>query len=407
MIQSKRMEKRVNEEISIHSKLKHPSIIELYKFFEDSEYVYLVLELAQMGELHRYLRESQRAMTEEETASIMTQVVNGLLYLKANNIVHRDMSLSNLLLTKDFKVKISDFGLATELKRPDEKHMTLCGTPNYISPEVASRASHGLPVDVWGLGCMMYTLLVGKPPFDTEGIKSTLTRVVMSEIQMPHNLSLDAQNLLSRMLQKNPTQRIHIDVILSHPFMTKYTRSYDSKFHLRTVASADSGLMTMSSNAVSSQNIIDKNILIADPSNGFGNHERSCINSFQIAANCEAGVNRFEKFGLAHDVNGFGLPEQQENVHFNHQMKPEMSKPPMDRTTPNIERINVPPLNSSRLLPTRHRTKTVILSILPFGEVVVEIIKYKSKYNEHRVVDVCRISKDGLRIVVYQPDAGR
>lgn len=106
-------------------------------------------------------------LTESETANILIQVVKGLLYLKSQHILHRDMSLSNLLLTSDFKVKIADFGLATHVSKPDEKHTTLCGTPNYISPEVASRASHGLPVDVWGLGCMMYTLLVGKPPFGT------------------------------------------------------------------------------------------------------------------------------------------------------------------------------------------------------------------------------------------------
>lgn len=156
---------RVNQEVKIHKDLKHPSILELYTFFEDANYVYLVLELAQNGELHRYLKDNRRVLTESETAHILIQVVRGLLYLKSKNILHRDMSLSNLLLTNDFKVKIADFGLATHISKPDEKHTTLCGTPNYISPEVASRASHGLPVDVWGLGCMMYTLLVGKPPF--------------------------------------------------------------------------------------------------------------------------------------------------------------------------------------------------------------------------------------------------
>lgn len=401
------MEKRVNEEITIHTKLKHPSIIELYKFFEDGRYVYLVLELAHMGELHRYLRESQRVMTEEETASILTQVVNGLLYLKANNIVHRDMSLSNLLLTKEFKVKISDFGLATELKRPDDKHMTLCGTPNFISPEVASRASHGLPVDVWGLGCMMYTLLVGKPPFDTEGIKSTLTKVVMSEVQIPPSLSMDAQDLLNRMLQKNPTQRIHIEAVLSHPFMAKHSKSHESHFNLRTVASTDSGLMTMSSNAMSTQNAVDRHILTADAASGFQANLYQARERSALGAGPDFMANRFERLGLSPELNGYGLPKQQENVHCNHQMLPAFNKPAAERLSPPTERISVPPLNSSRLQPTRHQTKTVILSILPFGEVVVEILKHKSKYNEHRVVDVCRISKDGLRVVVYQPDAGR
>lgn len=171
------MANRVRQEVTIHSQLKHPSILELFTFFEDVNFVYLVLELAHKGELHRYLRDHKKVMNEVEAATVLKQVVDGLLYLHSHRIVHRDISLSNLLLTQDLKVKIADFGLAT-LDQPGEKHMTLCGTPNYISPEVASRASHGLAVDVWGLGCLLYTLLVGKPPFDTDAVKSTLARVV-------------------------------------------------------------------------------------------------------------------------------------------------------------------------------------------------------------------------------------
>jgi polo-like kinase 4 len=80
--------------------------------------------------------------------------------------------------------KIADFGLATQLKKLEDKHLTMCGTPNYISPEVVTRAAHGLEADVWGLGCMLYTLLVGRPPFDTDAIKSTLTRVVMADYRV-------------------------------------------------------------------------------------------------------------------------------------------------------------------------------------------------------------------------------
>lgn len=172
------MANRVRQEVTIHSQLKHPSILELFTFFEDVNFVYLVLELAHNGELHRYLRDHKKIMNEIEAATILKQVVDGLLYLHSHRIVHRDISLSNLLLTADMKVKIADFGLATLDQPGGEKHMTLCGTPNYISPEVASRASHGLAVDVWGLGCLLYTLLVGKPPFDTDAVKSTLARVV-------------------------------------------------------------------------------------------------------------------------------------------------------------------------------------------------------------------------------------
>lgn len=398
-------------------------------------------------------------MSEAETANILTQVVNGLLYLKANNILHRDMSLSNLLLTKELKVKIADFGLATELARPDEKHMTLCGTPNYISPEVASRASHGLPVDVWGLGCMMYTLLVGKPPFDTDGIKSTLTRVVMADFTMPAYLSMDAKDMLDRLLRKNPIERIHIDDVLAHPFMVKHNVVSTPKYNMNTIASVDSGLITMSSGALSTQNSTGK-IGIFDQSrarldstvdkyarpnvlctaNGTGNEHNLYYQNEQHRMNDDGIANCFDKMDLLQTNqsqnslyrNGiadkqplrsndgiFGHSNQREQAYYGNQENQNLGtngqrfehilpKPQSCKlSSTSAEKISVPPLMSVRLMPTRHKTKSAILSILSLGEVVVELIKFKSKYNEERVVDVCRISSDGLRIVTYQPNAGR
>lgn len=138
-MQNNKLVGRVRQEVAIHSRLKHPAILELFTFFEDADFVYLVLELAHNGELQRFLRQARQVMSESEAANIIRQVLAGLIYLHSHRILHRDMSLSNLLLTKDMHVKIADFGLATQLTRPDEKHMTMCGTPNYISPEVASR----------------------------------------------------------------------------------------------------------------------------------------------------------------------------------------------------------------------------------------------------------------------------
>uniref|UniRef100_A0A1B0D9N0 Protein kinase domain-containing protein n=1 Tax=Phlebotomus papatasi TaxID=29031 RepID=A0A1B0D9N0_PHLPP len=102
--------------------LKHPSILELYAFFEDENCVYLVLELARHGELQRFLRNLGRTMSETEAAGVMKQVVAGLLYLHSHRIIHRDLSLSNLLLMDDRHVKIADFGLAIQLVAPDERH---------------------------------------------------------------------------------------------------------------------------------------------------------------------------------------------------------------------------------------------------------------------------------------------
>nr|CAI5861153.1 unnamed protein product [Callosobruchus analis] len=238
LMQATGMVNRVKQEVAIHSRLKHPSILELYECFEDINYVYLVLELCHKGELQKYVK--GKVLSETEVSNIMIQVVEGIKYLHSYNILHRDLSLSNLLLTKDMQVKIADFGLATQLSRPDEKHMTMCGTPNFISPEVASRGSHGLEADVWGLGCLLYTLLVGSPPFDTPAVKSTLTKVVLSNYTLPDHLSSEAKDLINSLLQKNPKDRITLDQILEHPFL-KRTRNVAS--HLNH----DSGIHTMSS----------------------------------------------------------------------------------------------------------------------------------------------------------------
>lgn len=446
------MAQRVKQEVAIHSKLKHPSILELYTFFEDANNVYLVLELAQNGELHRYMKDNQRVMTEAETATILVQVVNGLLYLKSQNILHRDLSLSNLLLTKDLQVKIADFGLATQLRRPDEKHMTLCGTPNYISPEVASRAAHGLPVDVWGVGCMMYTLLVGKPPFDTDGIRSTLTRVVMVDFSMPSYLSMEAKDLLNRLLCKNQYERIHIDAVLAHPFLTRYAN--DLAYSNR-IASVDSGLVTMSSGMVSQnaksgaqfgrteqqhQYQSDRHdqamatapstsqYSIFDHLKGSG-QERNAFEGNNVMMRYENIENSLfgKPIGDATPANAFAYerpenasPMVSQRTHFDSDFimhinrllifqiyQPILPKPYEIKAPTPVQKMDVPPFTTDRLLPTRHTTKNAILSILSSGEVVIEFTKFKSKYNENRVVDVCRITKDGLRIVIYQPDAGR
>ncbi|KAF6040930.1 PLK4 [Bugula neritina] len=126
-----------------------------------------------------------------------------------------------MLLTDDLKVKIADFGLAAQLREPGEQHYTLCGTPNYISPEVAVRAAHSLETDLWSLGCVFYTLLVGKPPFDTEGAHPTLKKVVIGEYELPSHVSENAQNLIQSLLQRKPSERLKLEQILDHPFFTE------------------------------------------------------------------------------------------------------------------------------------------------------------------------------------------
>ncbi|TSN67064.1 Serine/threonine-protein kinase PLK4 [Bagarius yarrelli] len=251
MIDKKAMHKagmvqRVINEVEIQCRLKHPSILELYNYFEDSNYVYLVLEMCHNGEMSRYLKDRKKPFAEEEVRHFMQQIVKGMLYLHTHGIMHRDLTLSNLLLTSSMNIKIADFGLATQLKLPNEKHFTMCGTPNYISPEVATRSAHGLESDVWSLGCMFYAFLMGRPPFDTDTVKHTLNKVVLGEYQMPTHVSAEAQDLIRLLLQKNPALRPSLSAVLDHPFMTQNGSTANKDSGGSDGGSMDSGIATIS-----------------------------------------------------------------------------------------------------------------------------------------------------------------
>lgn len=182
----------------------------------------------------------------------MHQIVKGMLYLHTHGILHRDLTLSNLLLTTNMNIKIADFGLATQLRLPNEKHFTMCGTPNYISPEVATRSAHGLESDVWSLGCMFYAFLMGRPPFDTDTVKHTLSKVVLGEYEMPSHVSLEAQDLIHQLLQKDPKQRPSLSAVLDHPFMTQSLLVRTKELGLGYESSIDSGIATLSTACTSS-----------------------------------------------------------------------------------------------------------------------------------------------------------
>ncbi|NXN95580.1 PLK4 kinase, partial [Rhinopomastus cyanomelas] len=265
MIDKKAMHKvgmvqRVQNEVKIHCQLKHPSILELYNYFEDSNYVYLILEMCHNGEMSRFIKNRKKAFSEEEARHFLHQIITGMLYLHSHGILHRDLTLSNILLTSNMNVKIADFGLATQLKMPHEKHYTMCGTPNYISPEIATRSPHGLESDVWSLGCMFYTLLIGKPPFDTDTVKNTLNKVVLADYEMPAFLSREAQDLIHRLLRKNPADRLSLSSVLDHPFMARHSSSR-SKDSVTSEDSMDSGNATISTTFTGSSSISSSSCL--------------------------------------------------------------------------------------------------------------------------------------------------
>nr|SVE84168.1 EOG090X03P9 [Daphnia pulex] len=454
LMQAANMTERVRQEVAIHSRLSHPSILQLHAFIEDSDFVYLVLDLCENGEFQRYLKSLGHPLNEDETREVMSQLLEGLLYLHSHHILHRDLSLANLLLTRDMKIKIADFGLATQLNHPDQKHMTMCGTPNYISPEVATRSSHGFEADVWGLGCLLYTLLVGRPPFDTDAVKSTLTRVVMADYKLPVTLSAEAKDLIQRLLKKNPKERPTLMEVMKHPFMNK--RSHND---------IDSGLFTMSTvpsimtpsiksqtpmlpklRRCNSNREMNTGPILALPKPTSNSSKHSAHSLPDSRTHTESRNRRVQSWG--EPCMGTPLPvatssERQcdnqcgrHGCHHNpcqlslnnrsthcshhspcqsfcshgtscqcHAAKPPTPNPVNPSNRSHCLNKPTPPLSTARLKASRQRTKNAICSILEQGEVCLEFIR-KVKETE-RIVDVCRISGDGMRIVLYQPNNGK
>ena len=168
------------------------------------------------------LMKARRTLTEAEVRYYMVQILDAVEYLHERQIIHRDLKLGNLFLDKDMHIKVGDFGLACQLGHHDERKKTICGTPNYIAPEVlqGGDVGHSYEVDIWSIGCIFYTVLFGKPPFQTRDVKTTYSKIKRNEYAFPPDsrVSTDARELVRWLLQPRPSDRPSIAEIRDSSF---------------------------------------------------------------------------------------------------------------------------------------------------------------------------------------------
>lgn len=215
-----RQKQKLMSEIKIHRSLHHAGVVGFEHFFEDAENVYLLLELCPNQTLSELLKRRKR-LTDLEVQCYTLQCISALKYIHTHRVIHRDIKLGNLFLNERMELKLGDFGLATKLDFDGERKRTICGTPNYIAPEVLEgKQGHSYEVDIWSLGVVIYTLLVGKPPFETSDVKTTYKRIKMNSYTFPDHIQIapDAKNLITRILHSEPAQRPSLDDILGHEF---------------------------------------------------------------------------------------------------------------------------------------------------------------------------------------------
>lgn len=214
--------KTLVREIQILKMLKHPNIVGLLDIISGEEEIYLVMELVTGGQLSSYLLQKKR-LSEEEARKIFRQVVSAIEYCHGNLITHRDLKMENILLDGAGNVKVADFGFS-KMIQPGRLFNTFCGSPLYVPPELILRQEyHGPPVDIWALGVLLFTMVSGGLPFwePKANVQVLLRKVLAGKFTLPKHLSPDCCDLITRMLQGDPRQRITIDEIRTHPWVIK------------------------------------------------------------------------------------------------------------------------------------------------------------------------------------------
>ncbi|KAK6061080.1 kinase domain protein, partial [Cooperia oncophora] len=202
-VESLMVEKRIFE---VASRARHPFLVNLFGCFQTAEHVFFVMEYSMGGDLMRHIHDD--IFSEERSCFNAACVLLGLEFLHKNNIIYRDLKLDNLLLDKDGFVKLADFGLCKEGMGPSDKTSTFCGTPEFLAPEVLTESSYTRAIDWWGLGVLIFEMLVGEPPFSGDDEEEIFDSIVNDEVRYPRFLSIESISIMRRLMRKNPDKRL-------------------------------------------------------------------------------------------------------------------------------------------------------------------------------------------------------
>jgi len=209
---------RFREEIFLMNKFDHQNILKLYETIEDDNYIYLILEYCENGDLKNFL--NKRPMKEKNVRRFMKQIVSGLQYLNNKNVYHRDLKPQNILLTKDYTIKISDFGLAKTCES-DTLLDTICGSPMYMAPEIMKYKKYDTKADLWSLGVIFYQMLTGKTPYTARSHSELMNNIENQEIVFPKciRVTKEGLDLLLKLLQKKSDERMTWEELFKHTWL--------------------------------------------------------------------------------------------------------------------------------------------------------------------------------------------
>merc|ERR1711871_1415813 len=194
----------IKAEKTILGSINHPFIVNMFGAFQDERCLYMLMEYVIGGELFSHLRRAGR-FTNEVTKFYSGEIVLAFDYLHKKDIVYRDLKPENLLLDDAGHVKITDFGFA---KRVEDRTWTLCGTPEYLAPEIIQSKGHGKAVDWWALGVLNYEMLAGYPPFYDENPFGIYQKILAGKIEFPRHFDVHAKDLIKKLLTADRSKRL-------------------------------------------------------------------------------------------------------------------------------------------------------------------------------------------------------
>ncbi|GAP88400.1 putative protein kinase kin1 [Rosellinia necatrix] len=211
---------RTAREAAIVTLLQHPHICGLRDVVRTNYHWYMLFEYVNGGQMLDYII-SHGKLKEKQARKFSRQIASALDYCHRNSIVHRDLKIENILISKTGDIKIIDFGLSN-LFSPRGHLKTFCGSLYFAAPELLqARAYTGPEVDVWSFGIVLYVLVCGKVPFDDQSMPALHAKIKKGLVDYPGWLSNECRHLLSRMLVTDPKQRATMFEVMNHPWLTK------------------------------------------------------------------------------------------------------------------------------------------------------------------------------------------
>ena len=224
MLKVKKQEFHTKTERDLMVKINCPFIVNIKSAFQDSTKLYMVSEFMQGGDMFFHMHDGQIVIfNNEKTKFYILELVLAIEFLHKKNMIYRDLKPENILLDEKGHVKLTDFGLSKILDEDNEKTFTICGTPQYLAPEVLLKKGYDKAVDWWSLGCVMYEMLSGRLPFCIKRGMKLSQKIYEKGVEYPKNLTKEAQDLIQKLLVVDPQKRLGqgpngSDEIKKHPF---------------------------------------------------------------------------------------------------------------------------------------------------------------------------------------------